>query len=1033
MGASDETKRLPDPERSDTRRSPTGDGPADSQHKPDTERLRRRLADDLAAGKTISLSDADVADPAVRSRLPELLESLRARQEKPTPARLVVPGYTLLGEIGHGGMSTVHLARQDTLGRHIALKIAPKWLGGDAAAQQRLLQEAKAMARVSHPNIVAIHDIVEIDDTVAIAMEWIDGLTLAGLLRCLEGPPRDGDMAVVTTALGTRPEAAAKLEPTAVRFFVRMLHDVARAVHRVHQAGLLHLDIKPSNVLIRRDGTPLLADFGVVREIDLTATHTRTFAGTPLYAAPEQIRRLDKQLGAHTDVYALGMTLYEALSRTQPLHKLDLARILTTVESGRVPRLDSKTPVAEDLVNVVHKAIAPERHHRYATAAEFADDLAAFLAHRPVSARPLTRAQRLQRWIRVEPWKASLTLALLVLLPLLVSLGGYLVAQLPRIAQSRVEEQRRQAAQLRLEAYLDQLYALRDAEASLQQLRLAHQLDPRPTSLVYLLSLALERTPERAAALLTEYAEPLAEEPALQPLVAKVRGGRPFFDDAVVAALGQQSDSLSQIVLAVDRFWHANDRATEAAVAEAASALEQAGFQQDPLLQGMRVLVHGWAQERSGILAVERAMTVSLGDATATQVWPAVAWFEIGPEEGLPRLARLDGMGRLPAHQRALPLELLLAVGPDYTSTQRKRTIERTQQIRALGEQLLATSKAEPEIVWRHALTLLRSEAASDYTQLLATHGRSLTAVQRQRLDALAKLLQATAASTEASDSAAAAAIASFGTSVDAMQLLLREVLHREGRLPRKLQDIEAGKAAAPERKRLLAVLDEVWTEWTRTHRHRRGFYNERLATLYVNEIFDAAVQLAPQCDFPRFTRARNAQALAAMKVTMRDWQGLVEDCRLWLRNADEGMPRQEAASYIGLGLARLGQPVKAAELFAIALTQQPPAGRQKWYVHALIEDAWLRVAPDTPAGLRDPQLAAQRIATFHERNRAMPIPAAGPWTDLVRAEVLFANGDAKGAIELLRNPQYRVESELQQPDDLSTLRSDAALRYRGL
>lgn len=992
---------------------------------PDTERLRQRLADDLAQGKTVSLSSADLADPAVRSRLPALLESLRRKDA--SPARLVVPGYTLLGEIGHGGMSTVHLARQDALGRHVALKIAPKWLGSDAAAQQRLLQEARAMARVSHPNIVAIHDIVEIDDTVAIAMEWIDGLTLAGLLHCLDGPPRDSDMAVVAASLGTRPEAQAKLEPTAVRFFVRMLHDVARALHRVHQAGLLHLDIKPSNVLIRRDGTPLLADFGVVREIDLAATHTRTFAGTPLYAAPEQIRRLDKQLGAHTDVYSLGMTLYEALSRTQPLQKLDLARILTTVEGGRVPRLDANTAIAADLVNIVHKAIAPERQHRYATAEAFADDLAAFLDHRPVGARPLTRMQRLQRWVRVEPWKASLTISLLVLLPLLLGTAGYLAAQLPRIAQARVEEQRRHAAQLRQAGYLDQVFQLRPIEHSLQQLRLAQRIDPRPFGLVCLLSLAHERAPQQANALLDEFAHELAAEPALAPLIAKVRSGRPFFDAATVAMLRAQPDALSRFLLAIDRFWYANDRATEPATDEATTALEEAGFalQRDPLLQGLHALVLGWSQKRSGIAAIERAIANTFGESDAALAWTAAAWFEIDPAEGTRRLEQLDVAGILPPHQRALPLELLLASGPDYTTRQRQRSGARLRELREIGERLLAAGPDSEEVVWRHAITLLRSDDDAGLTELLRQRGQVLTRPRRALLAALRSVARC--------DATAAATVAGAADAMDDLQLMFRELLHREGRLPRKVHDAAAGRQAEPERSELLQLIDVAWATWTKAYPDRHCFHNERLALLYVNERFDDAVTLASACEFPRWTRARNPQALAAMKVTTRDWQGLAVNSRLWLRIVETGFQRQEAAAYLGLALVRSGEPQKAAELFAIALTRRPPAGFGKWYAYALLEDAWLHVAPETPPELRDPALAAHRLAVFREHNESMSPKVHGQWTQLIRAEVLFANGDPKGATEMLRSQEPGdLDTELQEPDDIQSLRSDAALRYRG-
>ncbi len=243
--------------------------------------VRARLGSDVAAGKTVVLSARDLDDPAVRAQLPALLEEL-ARAGAAPPPGLSVPGYALLGEIGQGGMSTVYLARQETLGRHVALKVAPKWLGGGERATRRLMQEARAMARVTHPNIVVIHDILDVGDTFAIAMEWIDGCTLATLLRALPPEPGEDDVRLLRHALGASDVDTERFEDSPVRHFVRLVRDVARATQAVHDAGLLHLDIKPSNVLVRRDGTPLLADFGVVREMAPEPAHTRTFAGTPV-------------------------------------------------------------------------------------------------------------------------------------------------------------------------------------------------------------------------------------------------------------------------------------------------------------------------------------------------------------------------------------------------------------------------------------------------------------------------------------------------------------------------------------------------------------------------------------------------------------------------------------------------------------------------------------------------------------------------------------------------------------------------------
>ena len=146
-----------------------------------SEELRQRFAADLAAGRTIALPAADLARADLRAHLPEVLESLMSPTSEAT--RLQIPNYTVLGEIGHGGMSTFYLASHNKLRRYVALKIVPNWLGGQDRARERMLKEAQAMARVAHPNIVTIHDIIDTGDTVALAMEGLDGLTRAGLLR----------------------------------------------------------------------------------------------------------------------------------------------------------------------------------------------------------------------------------------------------------------------------------------------------------------------------------------------------------------------------------------------------------------------------------------------------------------------------------------------------------------------------------------------------------------------------------------------------------------------------------------------------------------------------------------------------------------------------------------------------------------------------------------------------------------------------------------------------------------------------------
>jgi serine/threonine protein kinase len=158
--------------------------PGATDEDPPTEsRLRERIARDIAAGRTVSLSAAELAAPELRQRLPQLLEEYEPRRPSPPYGAPRLPGYTILAEIGQGGMSTVYLARHEVLDRHVAVKVVPGYLNGQERARGHLLNEARALAKLRHPHIVTIHDVVESGDTVALAMEWVDGLSLAALQR----------------------------------------------------------------------------------------------------------------------------------------------------------------------------------------------------------------------------------------------------------------------------------------------------------------------------------------------------------------------------------------------------------------------------------------------------------------------------------------------------------------------------------------------------------------------------------------------------------------------------------------------------------------------------------------------------------------------------------------------------------------------------------------------------------------------------------------------------------------------------------
>jgi serine/threonine protein kinase len=206
----------------------------------------------------------------------------------------VVAGYDILGELGRGGMGVVYKARQLPLNRLVALKMILAGPHADPEALARLRTEAEAVARLRHPNIVQIHEVGNQDGCPYLALEYVEGGTLAGKLAGMPYPPR----------------------PAA-----QLLETLARAVHHAHEQGIVHRDLKPANVLLTADGAPKIADFGLAKHVGdgerfSPAVQTRTgiVMGTPSYMAPEQLAGGPAVIGAAVDVYALGAVLYERWS-----------------------------------------------------------------------------------------------------------------------------------------------------------------------------------------------------------------------------------------------------------------------------------------------------------------------------------------------------------------------------------------------------------------------------------------------------------------------------------------------------------------------------------------------------------------------------------------------------------------------------------------------------------------------------------------------------------------------------------------------
>jgi len=347
-----------------------------------------RAVDVLAAGGELSLDELAQGCEELRPQLAEILRLAREVAVRPSETAPKVPGFELERELGRGGMGTVFLARQSRVGgRRVALKVLPQLAAGSSRSRERFATEVRALSKLAHPGVVAIHDVVLERDVCAYAMEWIDGSSLAEQIRA--------------GAFGV--ERAAQVCELALA--------IARALHAAHQVGVIHRDVKPSNILLRRDGTALLADFGLARD-DESASASRSggFVGTPAYAAPEQLRGESSAIDARTDVYALGATIYHALIGRPPHDGRTGEQLLRQIERGARRSLRSVDPrLSRELETIVDKCLEGDAAQRYASAAELADDLERLLKLQPIRARPagwLARISKVMRRNRATAWGA---------------------------------------------------------------------------------------------------------------------------------------------------------------------------------------------------------------------------------------------------------------------------------------------------------------------------------------------------------------------------------------------------------------------------------------------------------------------------------------------------------------------------------------------------------------------------------------------------------------------------------------------------
>ena len=308
--------------------------------------------------------------------------------------------YQVLDLLGSGGMGIVYRAAHCELGREVALKVIHGPLARTEKARARFRREAALASRLDDPRICPVYEVGEAaDGTPFLAMRLVPGETLAHAITGSQTAGRS------TVALPSRGDVG-----TALPALLHFVEQIAHALHTAHERGLVHRDVKPGNVMVTPDGTPVLLDFGLAASDDddeAKLTHTGDQLGTPHYMAPEQIT--GGAVDRRTDVYALGVLLYESLTGKPPFDAPRRHDLASQIMSADVPDpRRNQRAIGRDLWTVLQTALAKDPSRRYATAAAFAEDLRRVRCCEPILARPPGPVRRLVQFTRRHPFAATL-------------------------------------------------------------------------------------------------------------------------------------------------------------------------------------------------------------------------------------------------------------------------------------------------------------------------------------------------------------------------------------------------------------------------------------------------------------------------------------------------------------------------------------------------------------------------------------------------------------------------------------------------
>ena len=411
-------------------------------HPEDTSRVEELVAlcmERMEAEGPQVVAEVCRQDPELEGRVRHLLDLMDGlgidAGSGDQPSESLLAGYGMVQErlgpfrllelLGRGGMGSVYLARDQDLGRRVALKVIRRDFLQDSKARSRFERETAALARLNHPGLCTIYRAGEVDGVPWISMPYVEGRTLEEILCERRGrgdTGRESDLSSAKPGLpagmpsGLDSESGSDVgrgRRAHLTWCLELFERCARAIHSAHEVGLVHRDLKPGNIMVTPEGHPVVLDFGLAR--DDTSAQSITISGeqlgTPAYMSPEQVR--GAHVDARSDQYSLAVTFVETLTGRLPHEGSTRDEVMRSIAMGRrSSSANLRRGYPRELSIVLDKAMDPDPDRRYRSLMEFADDLRSLREYRPIRARKIGPILRLRRWCQRNPVASTMLILL---------------------------------------------------------------------------------------------------------------------------------------------------------------------------------------------------------------------------------------------------------------------------------------------------------------------------------------------------------------------------------------------------------------------------------------------------------------------------------------------------------------------------------------------------------------------------------------------------------------------------------------------